>query len=355
MSNEALTYVKLLELGPLERPALRLLLYIVAENTFNDSFRCKVGQKLLGYEAGRVSERTVRRLLGKLDKNEITKCHGGRNVGGARKNDEIELCGYEGWYKRLRAEQQGKRKKRGRGGGPEGSEAGTMPDSLSGMGMEGIPDNLTGTNRTDCPARTGQNGRYQPDSSCPVHTGHLVSGYNKIPLQESVQDSPPPPQRGVRADARREREINSRQEEWVAPLRQEAATRHVVQTLLEPLLLEMPLQHKNPAAMLKGLAHELRNESDAVLAETLRELRTTRKKIVSAKCVLDALKPARMRVPLVTIKPSDPSWEAWCGYYRRQGRMWWVSRAESDGGFRETAAWPPGFGVPPAQRHPTGG
>jgi hypothetical protein len=42
MSVEAIAYVKSLDLGEHEKKA-RLLMYVIGENTFNDTFNCVVG------------------------------------------------------------------------------------------------------------------------------------------------------------------------------------------------------------------------------------------------------------------------------------------------------------------------
>src|SRR5438874_1915325 len=66
MSIEALAYVKMLELGDRESHATRLIMYVIGENTFNDSFRCKLGQEQIAFEAGRMGIRTLRRHLNSL-------------------------------------------------------------------------------------------------------------------------------------------------------------------------------------------------------------------------------------------------------------------------------------------------
>lgn len=121
MSVEALAYVKMLDLGDCENAVARLVLYVIGENTFNDSARCKLTQKQIAFEAGRISDRTLRRHLDALagvamdengkairdDQDRKTyvepifiRQHPQKDDDtGARVEDWIEIVGFEDWYR----------------------------------------------------------------------------------------------------------------------------------------------------------------------------------------------------------------------------------------------------------------
>jgi hypothetical protein len=93
MSIEAISYVKSLDLGDCECSSARLLLYVIAENTFNDTGLCKVGKAELAYQA-RVSKSTVQRQAEKLDSAGFIKVMVRAGNGGGRMPDEILLVGF---------------------------------------------------------------------------------------------------------------------------------------------------------------------------------------------------------------------------------------------------------------------
>lgn len=163
VSIEAIAYVKTLDLGACESAAVRLLLYVIGENTFNDSFLCRLSQEQLGYEAGRISDRTVRRHLDKLEEDRIILRP--RNADGSRKRiadtgqmagDVIRIVGLKRWYNRNHAEGKRRAVKHPR-----------PADKMSGGGSDGEGD----SQRTNFPVATGQ--------QCPLATGQQVSGAYK--------------------------------------------------------------------------------------------------------------------------------------------------------------------------------
>lgn len=150
MSIEAIAYAKQMDLGAAENAQARLLVYVIAENTFNDSFVCRLTQAQLAYEAGRVSERTVRRHLDALEGARVVvrpkaqrRADGGHMLG-----DVIRLRGFKRWYLR---DHGGRRN----GGSPA--------------------DKLSGGKR----ATGGQVVRPPADTCCPPAAGQQVSGAYK--------------------------------------------------------------------------------------------------------------------------------------------------------------------------------
>lgn len=159
MSIEALAYAKQLDLGAHECAQARLLLYVIAENTFNDTFVSRLCQEQLAYEAGRVSDRTVRRHLASLEEAGVIIRAARRNQHGHAGNDVIRIRGFKRDY--LARHPKARRK--------------SPADNLSG-----------GT------APTGQIVRQPPDTCCPVATGQQVSGsYKESRTSTPVLNTPP--------------------------------------------------------------------------------------------------------------------------------------------------------------------
>lgn len=157
MSIEALAYAKQMDLDGAESAQARLLVYVIAENTFNDTFVCRLSQEQLAYEAGRVSERTVRRHLDALEAARlIVRPRAQRRAGGGHMlSDVIRLRGFKQWY----ARDHGRRK------------AGSPADKLSGGGAN--------VSRGSRAATGGQFVRPPADTCCPPAAGQQVSGAYK--------------------------------------------------------------------------------------------------------------------------------------------------------------------------------
>lgn len=149
MSVEAIAYVKSRDLGECEKA--RLLLYVIGENTFNDTFICVLGQDQLAYEAGRISDRTVRRYIDDLVAARLLLRKDRFRKGGGRQKDALRLVGFKRWY------------------------FANYGASKRAFRSKSKPDNLAALP----PEQTGQSVRIKPDSTCPVYTGQQVSGINK--------------------------------------------------------------------------------------------------------------------------------------------------------------------------------
>ncbi len=96
MSIEALTFAKLTDLKEVEKPAIRLLFYVIAENTFNDTGLCKVGQDELVYQT-RGKLRTVQRHLAQLATAKIIEIERRGGGGSGRLPDAIRLLRFRDW------------------------------------------------------------------------------------------------------------------------------------------------------------------------------------------------------------------------------------------------------------------
>lgn len=112
MSIDAITYAKTLDV---DNPMSRLLLFIIAENTFNDTGLCKVGQQVLARET-RASERTVREHIAKLKGAKVIGTKAQPKEHGGRSFDAIELIGFIEWLESVRSKPA---KSAGSGGGGE--------------------------------------------------------------------------------------------------------------------------------------------------------------------------------------------------------------------------------------------
>lgn len=107
-----MSYVKSIEW---DHRASWSLLLVIAENTFNDTGVCRVGQSILAEES-RSSERTVRNNLRVLEKGkviEITPCGDPK---GGRSPDEILLVGFLEWLSETRKRKSAKVAGKGAGG-----------------------------------------------------------------------------------------------------------------------------------------------------------------------------------------------------------------------------------------------
>lgn len=101
------------------------------------------------------------------------------------------------------------------------------------------------------------------------------------------------------------------------------------------------IDHPHPRLLLAEIAKALRQEPEPVLEELAAEIIRTRKKIVSAKCVLDGLKAAIGRVPVLTIREEHPAFAAWCEHFRDKPAL--VRLARAGHGFTVRSHWPPGM------------
>lgn len=109
MSLDAISYSKRIAAPS---PAAKLVLFIIAENTFNDSGMCRVGQRVLCEDTG-LSESSVRRHLWSLERCGAIRIHIQPGCGAGRRPDAIELVGFLEWL----VDQQGRQpvKMTGRG------------------------------------------------------------------------------------------------------------------------------------------------------------------------------------------------------------------------------------------------
>ena len=255
MSFEAIGYVKQLELGSLEDPAKRLLLITIAENTFNDSFRCKIEQKQLAHDCARVCKKTISRHLKKLETAKIIKRHHRHLKQGGRLPDAIEIVGFEEHYQKRKAEEEKKSKER---------EA----DNLSLSGAE--RDSLS----------TGLN-------SDPTHR-QQVSVSTKDPVLSGTEDKISPPTPHVRLRTRGERE-RALLRSILKELEQSHA--RVVIRLLRPVLSQRPFDRScpDPQETLRLFAEWAEQCSDRVLRNAAKDLIRKRARIVHAHDIQDAV------------------------------------------------------------------
>lgn len=160
VSVEALAYVKSLDLGECEKA--RLLLYVIGENTFNDTFICVVGNEQLAYDT-RVNERTVRRQIEALVAARIVLRKPRYPKAGGRLSDALRLVGFKRWY--LSNYGQSKRAHRSKSKSEKsGNDNKPLPDKMSGSPSP-LPDST-------CPVGL-------PDTAMSGVTGHQVSGTYK--------------------------------------------------------------------------------------------------------------------------------------------------------------------------------
>jgi len=167
MSIDAIAYAKTLDV---DNPMSRLLLFIIAENTFNDTGLCKVGQAVLADET-RASLRTVQRHVEKLKTEKVLRPRAQPREGGGRECDALELIGFLSWLKRSRS--------------PE-----SEPAKSAGFPSESEPDKMAGSTPETKPAKLSD---LPPDtkraklSLWRVRTRHCWRvRYKDIPVQEKT-------------------------------------------------------------------------------------------------------------------------------------------------------------------------
>lgn len=127
VSTDAIAYIKTLDLGECEKS--RLLLYVIAENTFNDSFICVIGNEQLAYEV-RLNERTVRRQIEALVDGRILLRKPRYPIAGGRLNDALRIRGFKRWYRDNHAVSK------------RAFKAKTLPDKMSGS-PQGLPGKMS--------------------------------------------------------------------------------------------------------------------------------------------------------------------------------------------------------------------
>jgi hypothetical protein len=139
VSVEAIAFVKSLDLGGCEKA--RLLMYVIGENTFNDTFICVVGQKQLAYEA-RAGERTVRRQIEELVSARILiRKERYPEKSGGRLNDALRIVGFKKCY--LANNKNARRRQKNDDGATGQNGRKPLPAKMAGS-PQGQPANMAG-------------------------------------------------------------------------------------------------------------------------------------------------------------------------------------------------------------------
>jgi len=339
VSIEALAYVKSMDLGVLESAQTRLLVYIIAENTWNDTFVCRLNQDQLAYEAGRVSDRTVRRHLDQLEEARIILRAERRSTSGNILPDLIRLVGYKRWYWRDHAKHH----------------RASPPDKLSG-----------GKKLRQAAPATGQIVRPQADNRCPPASGQQVSAtYNDLPslLPSSLPPTPPtePAEQSVVGEVSKIRFAKGWDEdaqEAVADLRETAAA--VVTEFLMPIVGTLnPPSAVDGASYVRQLGRALANYSATTIAKlldssTMRERRRDLPSVadlVQAANRIAALSPSRPAItgeaaPMakaraaLEVRPGDAGWAGWIAHIRSTWGPALAAQAEAAGLIVASNRWP---------------
>lgn len=239
MSIEALAYAKQFDLGAEECAQARLLLYVIAENTFNDTFVCRLCQDQLAYEAGQVSERTVRRYLERLEgARVIIRRERWKSNGGGKLPDDIRIRGFKRDYLRRNPKARAAR-----------NAAKSIPDKLAGLG-----------------GQSGQFDRFKADNRCPVQSGQQVSGiYKDSRTSNPVLDySPSLPHDAKRPEGGGGYFKNGLPKRWrtaeatIAELVADARLATVVERVIAPLISSLvPPKDADPSGYLRQMAAKL--------------------------------------------------------------------------------------------------
>lgn len=328
MSFEAIAYAKMIDLHDCEGPAARLLVYVLAENTFNDTFVCRLCQEQLAFEA-RISDRSVRRHLDALEKAGILIRAKRRDASGNMLPDNIRLVGFKRWYHR----DHGSRKRSVRAASP--------PAKLAG-GSEGGSD---ANHRPNCPPVGGQIVRPRADNRCPATGGQQVSGTEDSLTSTSRTLSTPNPEGGGQevlpigfageeteqlvenpvgklgtgsedpVDDEKPGDVSARQAELIAQLRADGVAMAVVDRLLVPMLTQKRFSAKAAIEELRAARNAARTLTPALLDKALHLILT---------CGVGTIKPSRLRDAIaavskhglmVPIRKGTGQWAAWVRHF----------------------------------------
>lgn len=291
-----MSYVKTYPPGSVYRPA-RALLFVIAENTFNDTGECRVGQQVLSEEAD-VSERTLRRYLDRLVADSIVARRRRPTAGGGRLADALTLCGFVEWLRANRPDRAGRKPTRSAG--------------LSGAGGS-EPAKLAGSTPSE------------PASRWPDQTGQQVAGSIESPVLDSrtTPPTPTPLSRQRRAGARGGGRVDD-VERTIERLRREVCRVRVTELVLAPLLRQRRFEAPDQDYALGVLADQLagRDLDEIAAARVVRSVLDERRRMFEACDVMDAVNALGRPTPaapgvLISESKNPDEFAAWTAYLSR--------------------------------------
>ncbi len=312
MSIDAIAYVKTLPPGAVYRPA-RALLFVIAENTFNDTGECRVGQRVLVAEAD-IPERTLRRYLHRLESDGMIARRLRARAGGGRLPDCLTLCGFLAWLKATRPER-----------------AGSKPAKVAGSAL-GNAAKLAGSDET------------KPANRWPDQTGQQVAASIENPVLESRTDSPLAPQSGGKKDCS-DLEEGGRDapRDLVSKLRSEGRNVLVVECLVAPVLANKRLRVGSGAdrlAVLRSICDEASDLNREQLGRVAQLLLKENGGTLDPGTVRSRIGDVRTNGLMIPIRKGTADWAAWRDYFSRtspdEGQL--MDRYDS---WQVPAMWPP--------------
>ena len=280
MSIEAIAYVKSMDLAECEKA--RLLMYVLAENTFNDSCICVLGIEQLAYEV-RLNERTVRRQIDALVEARFLLRKRRYPEAGGRLNDALRIVGFKRWYRDNHASAKRAHKAR------------TKPDNPRPDGV-GLKDKMSGS-----------------------HTGQQmsgVSGHLESATEESRNlpvNSPPNPQGGdsVGADALKDAE------RLIVRLNADRPYDPAVGGLVAPLLRQRRFSATDPLKSLKAACEAAQGFSAAHLAKVLELVLAADVRTIKTDRLLDAIEAVRKGGLMLVVAKGSAEFAAWRTHYEK--------------------------------------
>jgi hypothetical protein len=294
MSIEAIAYVKSLPSGRIYRPA-RALVIVIAENTFNNTGECRVGQQVLCVDAD-ISERTLRRYLQRVETaGVIARRPRGRKNGG-RLTDAITLVGFMEWLAAVKS-----------------------------IGIE--PAKLAGS--------------VKPASTWPERTGQHVAGIEIESRTVTVLNPPfSPPNGGISG--------KPGDVQWkggaLARLKADPANSQALVHLISPLLAsEKRLSlGKDAYAALAEAAETARSIHPEALAAAAKRLLAQPHKL-TIEIIRNEIETARTCGAMVVIRRGSPNWQRWHEHYRTANPAFAAAMASRDT-WQVPFSWPPAKG-----------
>lgn len=387
MSIEALAFAKQLDLGANESAQARLLIYVIAENTFNDSFVCRLCQEQLAYEAGRATDRTIRRHLDALEAARIIIRKRSRDDNGNFLAHVIRLVGFKRWYARdhaapkKRYRSQSPPAKLSGGEGPPDTPPKRLPppDKMSSGPPDklsaGPPDKLSGhhrtllsgtykDNRTSKTLRSPPTPSSDPKPDVPAEHGGGISNGS---AQAVPPDIPVVANSGPTGVA--PSEVSPRgpttTERLLSTLRADGEAIHVVDAFIAPLLETRAFKRDIAGdtaklAQLRELRDGLAPRGQAWLEAALPRVRAARMTMPNlaealhalgsggdhvtpsegVRSTVDAYRGPRTHWPVLQVYAGDPGWEAWLEAIGHRMGTAAVEVAIRAGRIEAAARWP---------------
>ena len=359
MSIEALAFAKQRDLGDAESAQARLLIYVIAENTFNDSFVCRLCQEQLAYEAGRAGERTIRRHLDALEAARIIIRKRPRDENGNMLAHVIRLVGFKRWYRR----DHDAPKKRYRAKSPPAKMAAGLPAK---MAADHRPL-LAGTidNRTSKTLRSPPTPSSDQATDAPAEPRGVISNRSPQAVPPAVPAAANGPPTATPFPVGSLQRGSATTDRLLAALLADGEAVHVVEAFIAPLLATRAFKRDVVGevarlALLRELRDGLSSHSRGWLEAALPRVRAARMTMpnlaealyalgsggdqpptgTGVRSTVDTYDGPRTNWPSIVVRAGDLGWQAWLDEIGRRMGPATAEAAGRSGRIEAAARWP---------------